>query len=118
MPGYGGAGCLAPAALDKLVFIVVSHTASIEGVGRLRGYAGRTGRLDVLMRSMVVASHIPGSSFIGVLERYEPPLSVLYRASCGSLASEREALTRLLRSSGGAGKCPALCRAGLEEAVY
>ncbi len=106
-----------PGSGANLVFVVVSHTARLEGLARIRGYAGRSGRLDVLVRSLLAASHIPGSAFLGVLDSYEPPRLIYYGGSCGSFGSEREALLEIVRAARGRGSCVALERAWIEEAL-
>ena len=101
----------------RLAFIVVSHTASVENISRVKGYAGRTGRLDVVVRSLLVTSYLNSAIFYGVLERYEPPILLCYRGSCGPFSSEKEALIEVIRALKGRSPCLQACRAGLEDIV-
>ncbi len=55
--------------LDKCsnLFAVQSRTARIDGRIPVRGYAGHTGRLDVVVRSMLASLLRRGNCFIGII---------------------------------------------------
>ena len=95
------------------VYVVVSPTARTAPDWPAKGYAGPSGRLDVLARAALAAVEVePGSVFAGVLlgPPRPPRILLVTRACLAGAASERgvmEVFRRLLASRGVRG-CGAL----------
>jgi tRNA (pseudouridine54-N1)-methyltransferase len=83
----GSAGCL---------FVVVSPTG-VTGGFRLRGYAGSSGRLDVIARCILVSQLCPRCGFIGVLLGPPRPPRVLVVKPGVVFRSERHVVVELAR---------------------
>ena len=87
-----------PGFVDSL-FVVVSPTAATGGF-RLKGYAGSSGRLDVIARCIMVVQLYPSSGFLGVLLGPPSPPKVLFMKTweCPGFRSERHVMVEIARA--------------------
>ncbi len=88
--------------LDKCrhVIIVYSDTAFLKEKIPIKGYAGHTGRLDVIIRSLIASSTLDETCFTGLLgglDRFNPQYIYSGGPSLYRNASERELFQLLYR---------------------
>jgi len=104
------------------VYIVVSPTARTSPDWPPRGYAGPSGRLDVIARTVLAALEAePGSAVTGILlGPPNPPVTVVIGAPCIEQSRGERGVMEVLRrilNWGVLGKCAAL-RAGPEWLLH
>ena len=100
-------------------FIVVSPTARTDTSYPLRGYAGASGRIDVVAVSMIASSSLEDSMFMGVLlGPPSPPLTIFTTPGCRPPKSERGAVSWIrVAVAKGSYECLRTARIGLLDAA-
>lgn len=85
---------------SESLFVVVSSTAVTRGGFRLRGYAGSTGRIDVIARCIVASQLSSDSGFVGVLlGPPSPPKVLVVKPAClGGGVSEKGVVLEISRA--------------------
>jgi tRNA pseudouridine-54 N-methylase len=102
------------------VFVVVSSTG-VTGGFRLRGYAGGSGRLDVIARCVMVVQLYSGSGLLGVLlGPPSPPKVLVVRAwECPSFRSERQVMVEIAKAlTRGSSGCMEVLDVSFERLVH
>ncbi|MCE4599418.1 MAG: hypothetical protein F7C81_04380 [Desulfurococcales archaeon] len=103
----------------KQAFLVVSSTARTAPDYPDRGYAGPSGRLDVIARSLLASIIARGTLFIALLlGPPDPPKTLVASSDECRLYSERMAMLEIKRAYMGKSKCIKLLKKDLEELIH
>lgn len=89
---------------NKNIYIIVSSTGRTQPTWPLKGYAGPSGRLDVIARSMTTIRK-PSELYAILLGPPTPPLVLRYTPSGCILSTEKQAMIEIARAMLGKSSC-------------
>ena len=100
-------------------FLVISATARTAPDYPDRGYAGPSGRLDVIARSLLASTLVRNTLFTALLlGPPDPPVTLLAHSNTCRLYSERMVMVEIKRAFRNKSSCIQLFREGPEALVY
>jgi len=100
-------------------FLVVSATARTTPDYPIRGYAGPSGRLDVIARSILASMTCRETLFIALLlGPPNPPKTLIYHSDKCTFKSERMVMMEIKRAYLSKSKCLEVEEWGIDEIVY
>jgi len=105
-----------PAPANNL-YIIISPTARTLPTWPPKGYAGPSGRLDVIARSFL-ALQSGSEAYAILLGPPDPPKTIYYNPSSCTLKSERQAMMEIARALLGRGRCVSLVDKMPERILY